>query len=98
MKHIAKLLFAGALAFGAVSAANAFTFESAAPGDGGMHQNYTDPDDQIQPKAGSPQRFDNGSQSGQRDGFYMNFGGQTQSFDQRYNADNLFNPFTRDGR
>ena len=71
----------------------AFTFESSAPGDGGMHQNYTDPDEQMQPKAGSPQRFDSGGDGdSQQDGFHMNFGGlgQTQSFDQKYNSERLF--------
>ena len=97
MKHISiQLLFAAALAFAGASAAKAFTFESNAAGDGGLHQNYTDPDEQMQPKAGSPQRFDSGSQSGgQKDGFYLNFGGQTQSFDQRYNSNDYFNPMKR---
>jgi len=95
MKHISlKLLFAAALAFAGASAAQAFTFESSAPGDGGLHQNYTDPDEQMQPKAGSPQRFDSGGQSSgaQVGGFSMQFGGQSQSFDQKYNSNDYFDP------
>ena len=97
MKHIPmQLLFAAALAFASATAAQAFTFESTAPGDGGSAtRNYTDPDDQIKPKAGSPQRFNDQSQSGQKDGFYMNFGGQTQSFDQKYNSNDFFDPTKR---
>jgi hypothetical protein len=98
MKHlVTQLLFAAALALGSVTAAQAFTFEGAAPGDGGgVHRNYADPDAQIQPKAGAPQRFDDQSQSGsQKDGFFLNFGGQTQSFDQKYNSNDYFNPLKR---
>ena len=100
MKNISlQLLFAAALALATASAAQAFTFESAASGDGGVHQNYTDPDQTISPQAGSPQRFNSGSgPSYQQGGFSMQLNGQAQSFDQRYNSDNLFNPFTRDGR
>lgn len=95
MKHIPALLFAAAFALASASAAQALTFESTAPGDGsGVHQNYTDPDDQMQPKAGSPQRFDSGSNS-QQGGFHMNFGGQTQSFDQKYNSNDYFSPTRR---
>ena len=97
MKHIPALLFAAALALVSASAAQAFTFESNASGDGGMHQNYTDPDDQMQPKAGSPQRFDGGGQnSTQQGGFSMQFGGaHGQSFDQRYNPNDFFDPTKR---
>jgi hypothetical protein len=92
-----QLLVAAALAFAGASAAQAFTFESAASGDGGgAARNYTDPDDQMQPKAGNPQRFDDQSQSGQKDGLYMNFGsGRGQSFDQKYNSNDFFDPMKR---
>jgi len=99
MKHISlQLLFAAALALAGASAAQALTFESTAPGDsGGVSRNYTDPVDQMQPKAGSPQRFNDQSKSGQKDGFYMNFGGvgQPRSFDQKYNSNDLFDPLKR---
>jgi hypothetical protein len=98
MKHISiQLLFAAALVFVGASAAQAFTFESNAPGDsGGVSRNYTDPVDQMEPKAGAPQRFNDQAQSGgQKDGFYMNFGGQGQSFDQKYNSSDYFNPMKR---
>jgi len=94
MKHIGTLLFAAALACAGVSAAQALTFESTAPGDGGgVQRNYTDPDENLQPKAGAPQRFDNGSQDNAgQGGFQMNFGGPGQSFDQKYNSNDYFNP------
>lgn len=92
-----QFLFAAVLAFAGATAAQAFTFESAAPGDGGgATRNYVDPDSQIAPKAGSPSRFDDQSQSGQTEGFYMNFGaGRPQSFDQKYNSNDYFDPLKR---
>lgn len=96
MKHITTFAVAAALALAGVSAAQAFTFESAAPGDGGgATRSYIDPQSQIEPKAGSPQRFDEQNQDGAQGGFYMNFGGQTQSFDQKYNSNDYFNPLKR---
>ena len=97
MKHITQLLFAAALALGSASAAQAFTFEGTAAGDGaGVQRNYTDPDDQLQPKAGAPQRFNSGGQGdSQQGGFSLQFGGQSQSFDQKYNSNDYFNPNKR---
>jgi hypothetical protein len=99
MKRIPmQLLFAAALAFAGASAAQAFTFESAAPGDGGgATRNYTDPDDQMKPKAGSPSRFDDQSQGAQKDGFSLQFGGigSNPSFDQKYNSNDFFDPTKR---
>jgi len=95
MKNISALLFATALALVSASAAQAFTFESNAPGDGGgTARNYVDPQDQISPQAGSPQRFGSGGQGeAQQGGFSMQFGGQTQSFDQKYNSNSYFDPY-----
>jgi hypothetical protein len=95
MKHVSMLLFAAALALAGVAAAQAFTFESAAPGDGGgARQNYTDPDEYLQPKAGSPQRFSQPGQDGQaKSGLFIT--GPTQSFDQKYNSNDFFNPMRR---
>ena len=99
MKHTAmQVLFAVALAFAGATAAQAFTFESTAPGDGGgAARNYTDPGSQITPKAGSPSRFDDQSQSGQKDGLSLQFGGigRGQSFDQKYNPNDYFDPLKR---
>jgi hypothetical protein len=98
MKHISvQLLFAAAFAFAGATAAQAFTFESAAPGDGGgATRSYIDPDSQITPKAGNPQRFDDQSQGVQKDGFSLNFGaGRGQSFDQKYNSNDYFDPMKR---
>jgi hypothetical protein len=99
MKRIPmQLLFAAALAFAGASAAQAFTFESAAPGDGGgASRNYLDPQDQIKPQAGSPQRFNDQSQSGQKEGFSLQFCGigSNPSFDQKYNSNDFFDPTKR---
>jgi hypothetical protein len=95
MKHVSTLLFAAALALADVGAAQAFTFESTAPGDGGGNaRNYVDPQDQMTPKAGSPQRFSQPGQDGQaKSGLFIT--GPTQSFDQKYNSNDLFNPMRR---
>ena len=95
MKQVSTFLLAAMLALAGVSAAQAFTFESAAPGDSGNARNYVDPQDQITPKAGAPHRFDQGENDGQKSGFFLNFGGQTQSFDQKYNSSDYFNPMKR---
>lgn len=99
MKHIStQLLFAAALAFASATAAQAFTFESAAPGDGGgATRNYTDPDSRVVPKAGSSSRFDDQSQSDQKGGLTLQFGGigRGQSFDQKYNSNDFFDPLKR---
>jgi hypothetical protein len=93
MKHIPLYLTVAALVLAGASAAQAFTFESAGPGDGAATRGYLDPQDQIAPKAGSPQRFGSDGQGDTpRDGFYLNFGGQTQSFDQKYNPNVYFDP------
>jgi hypothetical protein len=98
MKHmVTQLLFAAALALGSATAAQAFTFEGTAPGDGaGVQRNYADPDDQLQSKAGNPQRFNSGGQGdSQTEGFSLQFGGRGQSFDQKYNSSDFFNPLRR---
>jgi hypothetical protein len=99
MKHmLTQLLFAAALALGTASAAHAFTFEGTAPGDGGggVQRNYADPDDQLQPKAGATQHFDGGQGDAQKEGFSVQFGGgQNQSFDQKYNSNDFFDPLKR---
>ena len=96
MKNISTLVFAAALALAGATAVQAFTFESAAPGDSGGARNYVDPQDQLEPKPGSPQRFGSGSSDSdsRQGGFSMQFGGfgQPQSFDQKYNSDRYFNP------
>jgi hypothetical protein len=96
MKHVSALLFAAALAFASASAAHAFTFESGASGDGANGRNYLDPQDQIAPKAGAPQRFNQGQNDEQKSGFFMNFGsGQPQTFDQKYNSNDTINSLMR---
>ena len=93
MKHINTLLLAAALALAGACAAQAFTFESTAPGDGGgVTRNYTDPDSYLKPNAGSPQNFNGGSQSSSQDGVQVQFHGQSQSFDQKYNPNDYFSP------
>lgn len=103
--HRFGLLFAAALAAGllAAPAAQAFTYQSGAVGDDGTPLNYTDPMDNLAPKTqGDASRFDGGGQGTvyQQGGLTLqmhqfNGGG---GFDQRYNANNLLDPFAREGR
>jgi hypothetical protein len=103
MKQTFALLSAAALAAAllAAPAAQAFTFQGQAPGDSGGAKNYVDPMDNVSPQAqDSGSHFDNRSTIPQQDGFYLNFNRNSEpgSFNQRYNANNLFDPYARDGR
>lgn len=103
MKQTRALLSAAAFAAAllAAPAAQAFTFQGQAPGDSGGTKAYVDPMDNVSPKAqGDNSRFDNHGTIPQQDGFYLNFNRNSEpgSFDQRYNANNLFDPYSREGR
>ncbi len=100
-----RLAILTALALGAAllaaPAAQAFTFERNAPGDNGQALNYTDPMENLAPKHDGGAGFNSGKGT-----LYQNGGLSVQmrqfngggSFDQRYNANNLFDPIARDGR
>ena len=84
------VLFGLALLIGAAAAnpAQAFTFEdqAAAPG-GAPSAQIADPDDRL------TSRYSSGDQSKiQQGNTTFRFGGQGQSFDQRNNPSNYFNP------
>lgn len=91
-----------AIAFAAVfvvSAAQAFTvYDSNGPVGG---QGYLE----LDKPAAAPDRMapvnrfgnENGQATIKQGNSTLQFGGQ-QSFGQRYNTDNIFNPYTRDGR
>lgn len=107
MKQISTLALLSAAALAAAllaaPAARAFTFEGQAPGDSGGTKSYVDPTDSLAP--GGQQdtsRFDgNGQGSIYRQGGFslrLNQPSDGQSFDQRYNANNLFDPYAREGR
>jgi len=103
MKHTLAVLSAAALAAAllAAPAAQAFTFQGNAPGDSGGAKNYVDPMDNVAPQAqDSGSRFDGRGTIPQQDGFYFGAGRTSDpgSFDQRYNSNNLFDPFAREGR
>jgi hypothetical protein len=88
------------LTLSAAAAAQAFTFED--PGSAGARnggQGFTDLDN---PAARDPDaqvsRFGSGGQTSLKQGnTTLRFGAQP-SFDQRYDSNNLFDPFARDGR
>ena len=84
----------------AAPAAQAFTFEGQAPGDAGGKA-YVDPMQSVAPQAqDSGSRFDNRGAIPQQNGLYFGVTRNSEpgSFDQRYNANNLFDPYAREGR
>jgi len=102
MKTFPPLLFAAAL--GAVllaaPAAQAFTFENQASGDGAVNalasgvKPYVDPTDKLEPSQNAA-RFDgNGTSTYQQGGLSLQFG-HPRSFDERYNPDYLYDPLRR---
>jgi hypothetical protein len=102
MKTFPPLLFAAAL--GAVllaaPAAQAFTFENQASGDGAVNalasgvKPYVDPTDKLEPSQNAS-RFDgNGTSTYPQGGLSLQFGHQ-RSFDERYNPDYLYDPLKR---
>ena len=81
----------------ATSAAWAFTIENQGGASGG--QGYLDTDkpapDRLTPA--SPFNDNNGQSTVKQGNTTFQFG-QQRSFDQRYNTNNIFNPYARDGR
>ncbi|MGE5162742.1 MAG: hypothetical protein ACM3IH_01810 [Sphingobacteriales bacterium] len=79
-------------------AAQAFTVQDSGGASGG--QGYLDLDKPaVQDRNVPVSRFgtDNGQTSIKQGNTTLQFG-QQRSFDQRYNTDNIFNPYTREGR
>ena len=84
------------LTLSTIGAAQAFTFEGQSAGEGGQ-QGFTDLQMPGKPNPdGSPSRFDTGGQV--KNGNTTFQFGSRPSFDQKYNPNNLFDPFARDGR
>ena len=87
-----------ALSF-AARGAKAFTIENQGGASGG--QGYLDMDkpaaapDRLAPV--SPFNTDNGQTTIKQGNSTLQFG-QQRSFDQRYNTENMFNPYAREGR
>jgi len=83
----------------AASGAQAFTFENQAGPSGGQGFKDTDntatvPDRHVPV---SPFGSTNGQTTVKQGNTTLQFGGQ-RSFGDRYNSDNIFNPYTREGR
>ena len=94
-----RAFIAAAAFLTAVSAANAFTIENQGGASGG--QGYVDLD---KPAAGpdrftpvSPFNTENGQTTIRQGNSTFQFGGQ-RSFNERYNSNNLFDPYAREGR
>lgn len=102
MKTLPPLLFAAALGLALLTApaAQAFTFENQASGDGAVNalasgvKPYADPTDKLAPSQDAS-RFDgNGTSKYEFGGTTLQFGRQP-SFDERYNPDYLYDPLRR---
>jgi hypothetical protein len=83
------------LTLSAIGAAQAFTFEGQNAGDGG-NQGFTDL--QMPGKSDAQTSHFNTGGHTLRDGNATFQFGSRPSFDQRYNPNNLFDPFAREGR
>jgi hypothetical protein len=94
-----RALIAAATLLTAVSVAHAFTIEDQGGASGG--QGYVDLDkpaaapDRLAPV--SPFNTDNGQTTVKQGNSTFQFGGQ-RSFNERYNSNNLFDPYAREGR
>ena len=91
-----------AIAFAAVfvvSAAQAFTVQDSNGAVGGQGYVEFDKPSAAPDRMAPVNRFgnENGQATVKQGNSTFQFGGQ-QSFGQRYNTDNIFNPYTRDGR
>ena len=95
----ARAFFAAATLLSAVSAANAFTIENQGGASGG--RGYVE----LDKPAATPDRFapvspfntENGQTTIKQGNSTFQFGGQ-RSFNERYNTNNLFDPYAREGR
>jgi hypothetical protein len=95
---LSRLLILAAATFAVAGAAQAFTIEGG-PGSNGPSTNWKDldlpkaraldPDSRFSTESGRTE-FKTGSGS-----FYF---GNQQSFEQKYNSNNLFDPYAREGR
>jgi len=94
-----RALIAAATLLTAVSVAHAFTIEDQGGASGG--RGYVDLDqpaaapDRLAPV--SPFNTDNGQTTVKQGNGTFQFG-QQRSFNERYNANNLFDPYAREGR
>jgi len=96
MLNLRLVLLAAALGLAAAAPAQAFTLENGDSSAANARANMLDPDNSLTVPSKPSSKFDDNSGIKQGN-FYLNFNNQG-SFDQRYNADNLFNPDYRDGR
>ena len=98
-RKTSRALIAAAFLAGAVPAAQAFTFQDSNGSSGG--QGFTDLDKPAAPPdrlgTGSGFGSENGQSSYKQGNTTFQFG-QQRSFDQRYNTNNLFDPYAREGR
>jgi hypothetical protein len=96
------LLFAGAFAAAvlAAPAAQAFTFEGQASGDGAVNalasgiKPYVDPTDRLEPSKDASGFNGNGTTKYESGGMTLQFGRQP-SFNEKYNPDYLYDPLRR---
>jgi len=94
------LAAAFAVALAGAGAAHAFTLSDQDGNSGGSDSSsmFLDRDGKA-PKTDAPaSRFGSGTTTIQQGNGTLRFGGNGGSFNQRYNSNNLFDPYARDGR
>jgi len=74
----------------AAPAAHAFTIDNQSTNDGSGGARYADPDARFSNSGNGQSTYHLGDTT-------VQFGGQPQSFDQRYNANRMFDPLGRPG-
>jgi hypothetical protein len=86
--HFAVLAVAFGLALLAAPAAHAFTIDDQSNTNSDGSARYTDPDARFSGSGSGQTTLQQGNTT-------IRFGGQSQSFDQRYNSNQMFNPLGR---
>lgn len=96
-RNAVLLAAAFGLALASAGAAQAFTFsdQNGGAGNGSM---FNDRDGKTPSSDAPTTRFGNGNTTIQQGNGSLRFGGNGGSFSQRYNTNNLFDPYARDGR
>jgi hypothetical protein len=97
-QKVLLLAAAFAVALAGAGAAQAFTLLDQDGNSAGSGSMFLDRDGKT-PKTDAPaSRFGTGTTTIQQGNGTLRFGGNSGSFNQRYNSNNLFDPYARDGR
>ena len=97
-QKVLLLAAACAVALAGAGVAQAFTLTDQDGNSGGSGSMFLDRDGKTRASDAPASRFGNGTTTIQQGNGTLRFGGNSGSFNQRYNTNNLFDPYARDGR